>query len=70
MFTAVIKKFGTTYLAWIEEVPGVNTQGGSLREVKENLAEALQLVLAERKKVLRKEIGRGRVIRQPFALSS
>ena len=32
-------------MAWIEEIPGVNTQGKTLREAKENLKEALLLIL-------------------------
>ncbi|MDQ3020164.1 MAG: type II toxin-antitoxin system HicB family antitoxin [Bacteroidota bacterium] len=33
------------YIAYIEETPGVNTQGETLEEAKENLFEALELVL-------------------------
>ena len=33
------------YIAYIEEIPGVNTQGETIPEAKENLYEALQLVL-------------------------
>ena len=55
-FTAVYKKSGKWYLGWIEEVPGVNTQGKTLSEVKENLKEALLLVL-ETNKLLNKTLG-------------
>ena len=44
-FTAIYQKHGKWILAWIEEIPGVNTQGRSLKEAKENLKEALQMVL-------------------------
>ncbi|HEY4514992.1 MAG TPA: type II toxin-antitoxin system HicB family antitoxin [Candidatus Paceibacterota bacterium] len=44
-FTAVYQKRGKWFLAWIEEVPGVNTQGRTQKEAKENLKEALQLIL-------------------------
>jgi predicted RNase H-like HicB family nuclease len=37
-------------LAWIEEIPGVNTQGRTLKEAKENLKEALYLILETNKK--------------------
>jgi len=33
------------YLSYIEEIDGVNTQGETLEEAKENLAEALELIL-------------------------
>lgn len=44
-FTAVYQKRGKNIIAWVEEVPGVNTQGKNQKEAKENLKEALQLVL-------------------------
>ncbi len=44
-FTSVIEKQGKWYIGHIEEVPGVNTQGRTLKEVRENLKEALQLVI-------------------------
>lgn len=44
-FTAVYKKDGKWYIGWVEEVPGVNTQGRTLKELKENLKEALLLTL-------------------------
>ena len=33
------------YIAWAEELPGAITQGETLEEARENLAEAIQLVL-------------------------
>ncbi len=33
------------YAAYVEEIPGVNTQGETLEEAKKNLKEALSLVL-------------------------
>lgn len=44
-FTANYKKTGGWYSAWIEEIPGVNTQGKTRAEAKANLKEALLLVL-------------------------
>ena len=43
-FTAVIEKKGRWYVAWVEEIPGVNTQGKTLAEARRNLKEALQLI--------------------------
>jgi len=61
--TAVYQKHGKWYLGWVEEIPGVNTQGKTLKEVKENLKEALGLVLEVNRTILEKERPRGRVIR-------
>jgi len=44
-FTAAIKKEGKWYIGWVEEVPGVNTQGKTIKEVRSNLKEALTLIL-------------------------
>ena len=39
-------KFPEGYVAFIEELPGANTQGATLNEARENLHEAVALVLA------------------------
>ncbi|MBI1974714.1 MAG: type II toxin-antitoxin system HicB family antitoxin [Candidatus Zambryskibacteria bacterium] len=44
-FTAVYKKTGKWYSAWVEEISGVNTQGKTIKEARENLKEALVLVI-------------------------
>jgi predicted RNase H-like HicB family nuclease len=43
--TAVYLKVPEGYVGFIEEIPGANTQGDTLEEVRENLREALELVL-------------------------
>lgn len=48
-FTAVYKKTGKWYSGWIEEIPGVNTQGKTLKETRENLKEALELIIETNK---------------------
>jgi len=52
--TKVFQKVHEGYIAFVEELPGVNTQGDSLEEVKTNLEEAIGLVL-EANRVLAKE---------------
>lgn len=44
-YTAVYQKRGRWYVAYVEEVPGANTQGHTLKEARENLREALKLVI-------------------------
>ena len=44
-FTAIIEKRGKWYVATVEEIPGVNTQGRTLAETRRNLREAIQLVV-------------------------
>lgn len=43
--TAVFEKSAYGYIGYVEELPGANTQGRTLEETKENLIEAVQLVL-------------------------
>jgi len=57
-FTAVIEKRGRWYIAWAEEVPGVNTQGRTLTEVRRNLKEALHDILEINRELARKNSGR------------
>ncbi len=58
-FTAVFEKVPEGYIAFIEELPGANTQGGTLEEARENLLEAIQLVL-EANRALAEESIQGR----------
>lgn len=56
-FNAIYLKRGKWYVAWIEEIPGVNTQGRTKKEAKENLKEALELIIETNRSLLRKEVG-------------
>jgi len=69
-FTAIYKKSGKWYLGWVEEIPGVNTQGKTLKEAKENLKEALLLILETNRLLNKKEISKGKVIRESLSISS
>jgi len=68
-FTAIYKKTGKWYLGWVEEIPGVNTQGKTLKETKENLKEALLLVLETNKLINKKEASGSNVIREPLSVT-
>ena len=65
-FTAVIQKVPEGYIGFVEELPGANTQGATLDEVRANLAEAVELVL-DANRALAEESLLGRdVIRKPL----
>lgn len=68
-FTAVYKKDGQWYLGWIEEIPGVNTQGRTLREVKENLKDALLLILETNRLLGGIDNPNKKLIREPLTVS-
>ncbi len=44
-YTAVIQQSGNWWIGWVEEVPGVNSQGKSRDELLENLRDALDEAL-------------------------
>jgi predicted RNase H-like HicB family nuclease len=66
-FSAVFKKVPEGYLAFVEELPGANTQGATLDEARENLREAVQLVLEANRELSREDLGQGEVIREDLA---
>lgn len=67
-FTAVFQKVPEGYIAFVEELPGANTQGATLDEARENLKEAIALVL-EANRLLAEESIVGRdVIREPLRI--
>jgi len=48
-FTAVIEREGEWYVAYCPEIPGANGQGHSEEESLESLADAIQLILDDRR---------------------
>ncbi|MDO8579538.1 MAG: type II toxin-antitoxin system HicB family antitoxin [bacterium] len=67
-FTAVYKKSGKYYSGWVEEISGVNTQGKTLAETRENLKEALLLILETNRLLSRKTEGRSVITRENLAV--
>lgn len=49
-FTAIIEKDGDWYIAYCPEIPGANGQGRTIEECRKNLAEAIALILEDRRK--------------------
>ncbi len=48
-FTAVIERDGAWYIAYCPEIPGANGQGTTKDEAQNSLAEAIALILADRR---------------------
>jgi len=44
-YTAIIVKSGKWYAGFIKEIPGAHSQGKTIEEVKENLKEAVKMVI-------------------------
>ena len=48
-FTAIIEKDDEWFIAYCPEIPGANGQGKTIEECKQNLSEAIALILADRR---------------------
>ena len=48
-FTAIIEKDGALFIGYCPEVPGANGQGTTIEECRQNLAEAIALILQDRR---------------------
>jgi predicted RNase H-like HicB family nuclease len=68
--TAVYMKVQEGYVAFIEELPGANTQGETLEEARENLNEAVALVLEGNRVLAEQSLEGATVIRETFVLSA
>lgn len=66
--TAVFIKFPEGYAAFVEELPGANTQGETLEEARRNLVEAVELILESNRQLAEESLAGEDVIREPFAL--
>ncbi|MGA7410337.1 MAG: type II toxin-antitoxin system HicB family antitoxin, partial [Bryobacteraceae bacterium] len=61
--TAVFMKVQEGYVAFIEELPGANTQGETLDEARENLNETVALVLEANRVLAEQSLEGATVIR-------
>jgi predicted RNase H-like HicB family nuclease len=66
--TAIYMKVPEGYAAFVEELPGANTQGETLEEARENLNEAVALVLEANRAMAEQSLEGAAVIREPFVL--
>jgi predicted RNase H-like HicB family nuclease len=69
-FTAVFEEAEEGgYIAYLEELPGINTQGETLEEAKANLKEAFSLVIETQRSLKNEETGNRNVIKEVFELA-
>ena len=68
-FTAVFRQVPEGYVAFVEELPGANTQGATLEEARENLREAVELVIEANRAMAREELGTAQVVREPLKVA-
>ncbi len=68
--TAVFEKVPEGYIGYVEELPGANAQGETLEEVKENLKEAIELVLEANRQLVEEELTGKKLIKEPIGTIS
>ncbi len=66
--TAVYVEVPEGYIGFVEELPGANTQGATIEEARENLQEAVSLVLQANRELAERNLQGRKVTREPFAL--
>ena len=66
--TAVFMKVPEGYVAFVEELPGANTQGQTLEEARENLGEAVSMVLDANRELAEQSLEGAEVIREALVL--
>lgn len=62
-FEATIEKRDKWYIGWVEAVPGAFSQGRTIKEVQENLKEAVQLILESQCELKEKGAG-GKILKR------
>lgn len=68
--TAVFIKAPEGYIAFVEELPGVNTRGETIDEAQANLRESVQLVLETNRELAETSLSGQNFMKEPFALGS
>lgn len=68
--TAVYQQVPEGYIAFVEELPGANTQGATLEEARTNLREAVVLVMEANRAMEEKDLAGASVIRESLRLSA
>jgi predicted RNase H-like HicB family nuclease len=58
------------YVAFVEELPGANTQGETLEEARANLEEAVMMVLDANRELSEQSLEGAEVIREGLSLPS
>lgn len=70
LLTAIFQKVPEGYIGYVEELPGANTQGETLEETRENLKEAIELVLEANRQLAEERLNGADVIREPLFLNA
>jgi predicted RNase H-like HicB family nuclease len=67
--TAVYRRVAEGYIAFVEELPGANTQAATLEEARSSLVEAVELVLEANRSLSEESLQGQDVIREPIVIA-
>ena len=68
-FTALYQRRGKWIVATVAEIPGVNTQGRTMREARANLREALKLILECNRRLAEETFRPPELVREPLLVA-
>jgi predicted RNase H-like HicB family nuclease len=68
-FTAVFEQDGEWWIGYLEELPGANTQGRTLEEARENLKDAVRLLITANRELTRRELQGKTIIREELVVA-
>ncbi len=68
--TAVYIEVPEGCVAFIEELPGANTQGDTIEEARENLQEAVAMILEANRELAEKSLAGQKAKKEPFVLTA
>lgn len=69
-FTAIFQKEGKWWVGYVEEMPGANTQGRTLEEARQNLREAVALIIAANRQMAERELVGKEAIREELLVTT
>jgi len=69
-FTAVFEKIEDWYIGYVEELPGVNTQGKTLKEARNNLRDEVQLILESNRALAERDILHKKVVKESIQIKT
>jgi predicted RNase H-like HicB family nuclease len=68
-FTAVYEQEGEWWIGYVEELPGANTQGRTIEEARENLKDAVHLIIEANRELTRRETEGKEVVREELKVA-
>lgn len=68
-YTAVFEQVDDSFIGYVEELPGTNTQGKTLDEARENLREAVELIVRANRDLAESGLTGKKVIKETLQIA-